>query len=79
MALQESGLLTLRGRDEEGADHQQTYGGRGGEVVREVTTKIAPFSLDEELVVSEIPIGKFAIEELSEKYLVIRRAPDIRR
>jgi len=52
---------------------------RGGEVVREVTTKIAPFSLDEELVVSEIPIGKFAIEELSEKYLVIRRAPDIRR
>jgi len=47
--------------------------------VREVTTKIAPFSLDEELVVSEIPIGKFAIEELSEKYLVIRRAPDIRR
>lgn len=52
---------------------------RDGKVVREVTTRISPFSLDEELVVSEIPIGKLAIEEINEKYLAIRRAPDIRR
>ncbi|CAM3575426.1 class I SAM-dependent methyltransferase [Dermacoccus barathri] len=52
---------------------------RDGEIVREVTTRIAPFSLDEELVVSEVPIGKYSIEELDEKYLVIRRASDIRR
>ena len=52
---------------------------RDGEIVREVTTRIAPFSLDEELVVSEVPIGKYSIEEIDEKYLVIRRASDIRR
>lgn len=52
---------------------------RDGEVVREVETRIAPMFLDEELVVSEIPIGKYSIEEIDERYLAIRRQPDLRR
>ena len=50
---------------------------RDGEVVREVVTRISPMSLDEDLVVSEIPIGKYSIEELDDRYLAVRRAPDL--
>lgn len=61
-------------------DITQTYKTlRDGEVVREVVTRIAPMSLDEELVVSEIPIGKYSIEEIDERYIAVRRAPDLRR
>lgn len=52
---------------------------RDGEQVREVVTRITPQGLDEDTVLAEIPIGRFSIEELDERYVAIRRAPDIRR
>ena len=52
---------------------------RAGEVVREVVARISPMSLDEDQVVSEIPIGTYAIEEVDDRYLAIRRAPTLRR
>lgn len=52
---------------------------RDGEQVREVVTRITPRGLDEDTVLAEIPIGRFSIEELDERYVAIRRAPDIRR
>lgn len=52
---------------------------RDRDVVREVVTKISPMSLDEELVVSEIPIGKYSIEEIDERYIAVRRAADLKR
>lgn len=52
---------------------------RDGEQVREVVTRITPQGLDEETVLGEIPIGRFSIEELDERYVAVRRAPDLRR
>ena len=52
---------------------------RDGEQVREVVSTIHAFGLDEELVLGEVPIGQFGIEEIDERYFAIRRLPDIRR
>lgn len=52
---------------------------RDGEQVREIVTTIAPVGLDEETVLGEVPIGHFGIEEIDERYVVIRRLPDIKR
>ncbi|GAB3579505.1 class I SAM-dependent methyltransferase [Calidifontibacter terrae] len=52
---------------------------RDGQKVREVVTKVTPWGLDEDLVLDEIPIGKFGIEEIDENYFAIRRLPDIKR
>ncbi|WP_446665628.1 class I SAM-dependent methyltransferase [Flexivirga sp. B27] len=52
---------------------------RDGEQVREVVTTVDPVGLDEERVLSEVPIGHFGIEELDDRYLAIRRLPDIKR
>lgn len=52
---------------------------RDGEKVREVTSTITPWGLDEDTVVEEIPIGKFSIEEINDRYLAIRRQPDLKR
>ena len=52
---------------------------RDGEVVRSARTRVTPYSLDEELILSEIPIGKFSIEEIDDKYVAVRRQPDLRR
>lgn len=52
---------------------------RDGEKVREETTKLAAWGLDEDLVLDEIPIGKFGIEEINDRYFAIRRLPDIKR
>ncbi|MBD2760163.1 class I SAM-dependent methyltransferase [Yimella sp. cx-573] len=52
---------------------------RDGEKVREEVTKLEAWGLDEELVLDEIPIGKFGIEEINDRYFAIRRLPDIRR
>lgn len=52
---------------------------RDGEKVREEATTLAAWGLDEDLVLEEIPIGKFGIEEINERYFAIRRLPDIKR
>ncbi|GAB3496524.1 class I SAM-dependent methyltransferase [Flexivirga sp.] len=52
---------------------------RDGEQVREVVSTIHAFGLDEELVLGEVPIGHFGIEEIDERYFAIRRLPDIKR
>lgn len=52
---------------------------RDGEQVREVVSTIHAFGLNEELVLGEIPIGHFGIEEIDERYFAIRRLPDIKR
>ena len=52
---------------------------RDGEKVREVSTTIDPWGLDEDLVLGEIPVGKFSIEEIDERYFAVRRQPDLRR
>ncbi|GGB41109.1 hypothetical protein GCM10011492_34980 [Flexivirga endophytica] len=52
---------------------------RDGEQVREVVSTIHAFGLDEELVLGEVPIGHFGIEEIDERYFAIRRLTDIRR
>lgn len=52
---------------------------RDGEEVRSVRTRVTPLGLSEELILSEIPIGKFSIEEIDENYMAIRRQPDLRR
>ncbi len=52
---------------------------RDGEKVREVVTTVTPWGLDEDLVLDEIPIGMFGIEEIDDNYFAIRRLPDIRR
>lgn len=52
---------------------------RDGQPVREEATTLAAWGLDEELVLDEIPIGKFGIEEINDRYYAIRRLPDIRR
>lgn len=52
---------------------------RDGEQVREVVTTVAPIGLDEEIVLSEVPIGHFGIEEIDDRYFAIRRLPDIKR
>lgn len=52
---------------------------RDGVKVREETTKLSAWGLDEDLVLDEIPIGKFGIEEINDRYFAIRRLPDIRR
>lgn len=52
---------------------------RDGEQVRSVRSRVTPFGLDEELILSEIPIGKFSIEEIDENYIAVRRQPDLRR
>ncbi|WP_265447256.1 class I SAM-dependent methyltransferase [Flexivirga meconopsidis] len=50
---------------------------RDGEQVREVVSTIHPFGLDEDVVLEEVPIGQFGIEELDDRYFAIRRLPDI--
>lgn len=50
-----------------------------GEQVREVVSTIHPFGLDEDVVLDEVPIGKFGIEEIDDRYVAIRRLADIRR
>ncbi|TWE12365.1 class I SAM-dependent methyltransferase [Rudaeicoccus suwonensis] len=50
---------------------------RDGEQVREIVTRVAPLGLDEDLVLGEVPIGTFGIEEIDERYFAIRRQPDI--
>ncbi|XAS75623.1 class I SAM-dependent methyltransferase [Dermatophilaceae bacterium Sec6.4] len=52
---------------------------RDGEQVRTARTVVTPLSLDEEVILSEIPIGKFSIEEIDENYIAVRRQPDLRR
>lgn len=52
---------------------------RDGEQVRSVRTRVTAFGLDEELILSEIPIGKFSIEEIDDKYIAVRRQQDLRR
>ncbi len=52
---------------------------RDGEKVRSARTRVTPYSLDEELILSEIPIGKFSIEEIDDKYVAVRRQPDLSR
>ncbi|MBB2891071.1 class I SAM-dependent methyltransferase [Flexivirga oryzae] len=52
---------------------------RDGEQVREVVSTIHAFGLDEDLVLGEVPIGQFGIEEIDDRYFAIRRLPDIRR
>lgn len=52
---------------------------RDGEVVREEETRIAPFGLGEDRIVDEIPVGAFGIEEIDDRYLAIRRHPDLKR
>ncbi|NHN54188.1 class I SAM-dependent methyltransferase [Calidifontibacter sp. DB0510] len=52
---------------------------RDGQKVREVVEQVTPWGLDEELVLSEVPVGQFAIEELNDDYFAIRRVPDLRR
>ncbi len=52
---------------------------RDGEQVRSVPTRVTPFGLDEDSILSEIPIGRFSIEEIDEKYIAVRRAPDLGR
>lgn len=52
---------------------------RDGQKMREETTKLAAWGLDEDMVLDEIPIGKFGIEEINDRYFAIRRLPDIKR
>jgi trans-aconitate methyltransferase len=52
---------------------------RDGEQVREVVSTIHAFGLDEEIVLGEVPIGHFGIEEIDERYFAIRRLADIKR
>lgn len=52
---------------------------RDGERVREEHTQVTPYGLEEDQVVDEIPVGSFGIEEIDDRYLAIRRHPDIRR
>ncbi|KNX37450.1 class I SAM-dependent methyltransferase [Luteipulveratus halotolerans] len=52
---------------------------REGEVVREERTQNVIAGLTEDHVVDEIPVGQFGIEEIDERFLAIRRQPDIRR
>lgn len=52
---------------------------RDGEVVREVSTRVRPYGLSEDTIVDEIPVGSFGIEEIDERYLAVRRHPDLRR
>ncbi|HWC24099.1 MAG TPA: class I SAM-dependent methyltransferase [Flexivirga sp.] len=52
---------------------------RDGEQVREVVSTIHAVGLDEEIVLGEVPIGHFGIEEIDERYFAIRRLPDIKR
>ncbi|WP_018155076.1 class I SAM-dependent methyltransferase [Demetria terragena] len=52
---------------------------RDGEVVRDEETRITPYGLGEDRIVDEIPVGAFGIEEIDERYLAIRRHPDLAR
>lgn len=52
---------------------------RDGEVVRDEETRITPFGLGEDRIVDEIPVGAFGIEEIDDRYLAIRRHPDLKR
>lgn len=52
---------------------------RDGVVVREEETRATPYGIGEDRIVEEVPVGAFGIEELDEKYLVIRRHPDLKR
>lgn len=52
---------------------------RNGEEVRSIRTRVTPLGLSEELILSEIPIGKFSIEEIDENYVAVRRQLDLRR
>lgn len=52
---------------------------RDGEVVREEETRITPYGLGEDRIVDEIPVGAFGVEEIDDRYLVIRRHPDLKR
>ncbi|YAL82173.1 class I SAM-dependent methyltransferase [Dermacoccaceae bacterium W4C1] len=52
---------------------------RDGEVVREEEARITPVGVSEERIVDEIPVGAFSIEEVDDRYLVIRREQDLKR
>lgn len=52
---------------------------RDGAAVREEETRMTPYGLGEDRIVDEIPVGAFAIEEIDDRYLAIRRHPDLKR
>ncbi|MDE9367566.1 class I SAM-dependent methyltransferase [Luteipulveratus sp. YIM 133132] len=52
---------------------------RDDEVVREEHTQNVIVGLTEDHVVDEIPVGQFGIEEIDERFIAIRRLPDIKR
>lgn len=52
---------------------------RDDQVVREEETRITPYGLGEDRIVDEIPVGAFGVEEIDDRYLAIRRHPDLKR